>query len=125
MTSIQDIGLLAEEGVPLIIEILHNLWTSSPILHSEGVFCHVSSNLTVAIEIVSMTQAVIVLELTHAVLPVRSVSRLAVLLDDEIARNHATRWHVIQAALMNQLPIPCMVIYRAQIVHLVGLRGAH
>ena len=83
VTSIQDIGLFAKEGVPLIIKVLYNLGTCTSILHSERVLCHGSSCLTVvAIEIVSMTQTVVVLELTHAVLPVCSVSRLAVLLND-------------------------------------------
>lgn len=37
LSVIQDVGLLAEESMTLVIHILHDLWSSSPILDPQRV----------------------------------------------------------------------------------------
>ena len=79
----------------------------------------------------AMAQTVIMLKVRDAVLSISPVSRLVILLDAQIARDYS-QGHVVQATLLSKQSVVgrCVVdlarvIYRSQVVHLVGLRGAH
>ena len=132
MTSVQDIRLLAEKGVALVVQVLYDLRFGPAILDSERVLHDGDASSCVCrAQIMAMAQTVIMLKVRDAVLPISPVSRLVILLDAQIARDDS-QGHVVQAAFLSEQPVVgrCVVdlarvIYRSQVVHLVGLRGAH
>ena len=104
LVCIENACLFAEEGISLVVDVLHNLGPRSSVLHSERSACR--------------TKKVLIVEIRHIACIICSAGRQLMLLQGQITLE---RCDIIEAILGTSL----LIIYRLKEFELFGLRGSY